>query len=111
MIALYKAPSILSVWSIQRNQSYWEAAKSGVFGDSWWYDNLRLTRPTFVMMCSELEPYLKKQVTHFCLPVPVDKQVAVTLWRLATNVEYRTIACLFGLGISTVCMVVLNTVQ
>ena len=104
-----KAPSKRTIWSKQRSKNYWEAAKCGVFGDSWWYDNLRLTRPTFVMLCSVLEPFIKKQTAHFRLPVAVDEQVAVTLWRLATNVEYRTIASLFGLGISTVCVIVLNT--
>jgi len=29
--------------------------------------------------------------------------VAVTIWRLATNIEYKTIAELYELGISTVC--------
>ena len=40
------------------------------------------------MLCSVLEPFIKKQATHFRLPVAVEEQVAVTLWRLATNV-YR----------------------
>ena len=31
------------------------------------------------------------------MPIPVDKQIAVTIWRLATNIEYRTISALFGL--------------
>ena len=60
-----KAPSKRTIWSKQRCKNYWEAAKCGVFGDSWWYDNLRLTRPTFVMLCSVLEPFIKKQTTHF----------------------------------------------
>ena len=37
--------------------------------------------------------------------------LSVTLWRLATNAEYRTIASLFGLGISTVGNIVLETCQ
>ena len=79
----------------------WE--KSGV------YMNLRMKRLTFVALCSELRPYLRKRISRFRLPVPVDQRIAVTLWRLATNVEYRTIAALFGLGISTVCSIVLKT--
>lgn len=45
------------------------------------------------------------------MPVPVDKQIAVTIWHLATNIEYRTIAALFGIGISTVCTIVCNTTR
>ena len=32
--------------------------------------------------------------------------MAITLWRLGTNVEYRTILHLFGVGISTACNIV-----
>ena len=51
----------------------------------------------------------KKTATRFRLPIPVDEQLAVTIWRLATNVEYRTIAALFGIGISTVCEIIHKT--
>ena len=44
------------------------------------------------------------------MPIPVDKQIAVTIWRLAMNIEYRTISALFGIGISTVCIIVCNTI-
>ena len=37
--------------------------------------------------------------------IPVEKRVALTLWRLATNADYRSVAQLFGLGRSTVCEV------
>ena len=58
------------------------------------------------MLCVELRPHINKQATKFHLPVPVDKQVALTVWRLATNVEYQTISELLGLGISTLCTIV-----
>jgi hypothetical protein len=37
--------------------------------------------------------------------------VAVTIWRLVTNIEYRTIGALFGLGHSTVGEIVLDTCE
>ena len=97
------------MWCKTRNKEYWNAVKRGDLGEEWWYMNLRMKRLTFVALCSELRPYLRKRISRFRLPVPVDQQIAVTLWRLATNVEYRTIAALFGLGISTVCSIVLKT--
>lgn len=39
----------------------------------------------------------------------VERRLAITLWKLATNIEYRSIAQLFGLGRSTVCTIVLET--
>lgn len=35
--------------------------------------------------------------------MPVNKRIAIALWRLATNNEYRSVSHLFGVGISTVC--------
>ena len=49
------------------------------------------------------------QVTRFRLPVSVEERVAVTVWKLATNVEYRTLSALFGLGRSTVGKIVVET--
>ena len=43
------------------------------------------------------------------MPVSVEERVAVTTWKLATNVEYRTLSNLFGLGRSTVCTIVVET--
>ena len=54
-----------------------------------------------------LEIYM--QVTNFRSPISVEERVAVTIWKLATNVEYRTLSALFGLGRSTICTIVVNT--
>ena len=96
----YAAIVTIVVYGVNQETGYWEAVKRGTFGDEWWYDNLRMKRETFAQLCSELQPHLSKKMSHFRTPV------AVTLWRLATNVEYRTISVLFGLGISTVCTIV-----
>ena len=39
-------------------------------------------------------------------PIPVDQSVGITLWYLATCVEYRSIGHLFGVVESTVCTIV-----
>ena len=41
--------------------------------------------------------------------ITVEHRVAITLWCLATCSEYRTIGHLFGVGRSTVCMIVHDT--
>ena len=41
--------------------------------------------------------------------ISVQQRVAITLWCLATPAEYRTIAHLFGVAISTVCQIVHET--
>ena len=106
---LYKNKVNRSIWIKPRRQGYWDAAKRGDFGEEWWHENLRMSKRTFVQLCGELQPYLQRNVTNWRMPLPLDVQAAVTIWRLATNIEYRTIAALFGLGISTVCEVVHRT--
>ena len=41
-------------------------------------------------------------VTHLRRSIGVEQRVAVTIWKLATNIEFRTLSGLFGLGCSTV---------
>ena len=84
---------------------------SGMHGENWWRENLRMSKETFQIICTELKPHIERQVTKFRLPVGVEERVAVTLWRLATNIEYRTIGALFGLGQSTVGEIVLDTCE
>ena len=68
-----------------------------------------MSRETFEIICTELRPFLERKLSRFRQPISVKTRVAVTLWRLATNTEYRTIAELFGLGRSTVCEIVIDT--
>ncbi|XP_041465990.1 protein ANTAGONIST OF LIKE HETEROCHROMATIN PROTEIN 1-like [Lytechinus variegatus] len=49
--------------------------------------------------------------TKFRKAIRPEHRLAITLWRLATNVEYRTLAGLFGVGRSTVGFIVVDTCQ
>ena len=60
------------------------------------------------LVCNKVCSYIQKQRTHMRSLVNVDKHVAVILWRLATNVEYRTLSEVFCIGHSTVCNIVAN---
>ena len=68
-----------------------------------------MSHETFDMLCSELRPHLPRKTTRFREPLSVETRVAITVWRLATNVEYQIIAALFGFGRSIVCEVVIDT--
>ncbi|MBN3296530.1 HARB1 nuclease, partial [Amia calva] len=57
---------------------------------------------TFFYVVSELQPLLERQKTSFRDPVSVEKQVAIALWRFATNLEYRRIGERFGVSCTTV---------
>ena len=70
-----------------------------------------MSRETFEILCNELQPHIGRQMTRLRQPISVDARVAITIWRLGTNTEYRTIAALFGIGRSTACEVVLETCE
>ena len=40
--------------------------------------------------------------------MPVSKRIMIALWRLATNIEYRSLARMFKIGISTACGITLE---
>ena len=96
-------------WMCQRSKEWWNDVVGGVYGDRWWWENLRMSRETFMVLCDKLRPHLERETTRFREPVSVEARVAVTIWKLGTNVEHRTIAALFGLGHSTVGEIILDT--
>lgn len=67
-----------------------------------------MSRETFLFICHELRPHIERTTTRYREP---ENRVAVALWRLSTNTEYRTISHLFGIGISIVCIITREVVQ
>lgn len=90
-------------WTTTTSTDWWERVVMTEFQPSDWLDKFRMSRETFFYLCDKLRPRLARQDTSFRLALPVEKRVAVALWRLASNIEYRTISTLFGVGKSTVC--------
>ncbi|XP_024122851.1 putative nuclease HARBI1 [Oryzias melastigma] len=90
-------------WTTTPSSDWWERVVMTEFQPSDWLDKFRMSRETFFYLCDKLRPRLARQDTSFRLALPVEKRVAVALWRLASNIEYRTISTLFGVGKSTVC--------
>jgi hypothetical protein len=76
------------------------------FDDDQWIENFRMKRETFASLCRDLEASLAPSDHAVRDIVDVQKQVAITLYWLASSAEYRTIGNLFGVGKSTVCSIV-----
>ena len=88
--------------------------QAGTFGNNWWRENLRLSQSTFNIICTELHPFISRRDTILRACISVEERVAITIWKLATNIEYRsnrTLSELFGVGKSTVCEIVNDTYQ
>ena len=67
-----------------------------------------MKRETFASLCRDMEASLASSDHAVRVIVDVQKQVAITLYLLASSAEYRTIGNLFGVGKSTVCIIVHN---
>ena len=78
---------------------------------SWWKENLRMSHSTFTIVCNELCPHIARQSTHLRETISVEQRVAVTIWKLPSNTEYRTLAGMFGIGRSTANEIVNDTAK
>ncbi len=94
-----------TIWSKPRSQNWWDLIVEKTFDDNEWVNNFRLSKSTFNFLCDELRPYLQKENTRFRQAISVRKRIAVALWRLATNSDYRTIGHLFGISKASVCLI------
>uniref|UniRef100_A0A3B1KHZ0 DDE Tnp4 domain-containing protein n=1 Tax=Astyanax mexicanus TaxID=7994 RepID=A0A3B1KHZ0_ASTMX len=79
------------IWIHPRSMAWWEHINN-VRTDKEWLLFFRMRRGTFMHLCDLLRR-------------PVEIRVSVCLWRLATNLEYRSISHLFGVGLSTCCII------
>ena len=71
-----------------------------------WIKNIRMPKAAFNYLCKEVSPFMPIQDTNFRKSLPLEIKLVVTLYFLSGSADYRTIANLFGLGKSTVCIIV-----
>ena len=91
-------------WKKERSTDWFEHIVLETFDDDQWIENFRIKRETFASLC--LEASLAPSNHTVRDVVDIQKQVAITLYWLASSAEYRTISNLFGVGKSTVCSIV-----
>ena len=70
-----------------------------------------MTKDTFRYLVDELRPHIARRNTQFRRCVSVEHRIAITLWRLATSTDYRTLGSLFGVATCTVCVIFLDTIR
>ena len=92
------------LWVKPRSASFFQDIVPG-WNDADFKGNFRISRATFAYLVKELQPFLERQ-EFLRSSIPVDQRVAIALWRLGTNIEYRSISHLFGVGLSSTCVIV-----
>ena len=98
-----------SIWKRERSDYWWSTVVNGIWNDRDFRENFRMSKDTYHFLCQELDIHIRKRNTNFRQCIKVEKRVAITLWRLATNAEYRTISHLFAVGRSTCCTIANET--
>lgn len=74
------------------------------FTDKEWYDNFRVSKTTFEYIVSQIEDEIGRQDTSMRKAISPRKRTAITLYYMSSTAEYRTIANLFGVSKSFVCL-------
>ena len=85
-------------WRKERSSDWYEWIVLQTVTDEQWVENFRMTRQTFNKVCRVLEPDLSPVENNVADAIDVQKQVALTIYWLATPREYRTIGNLFGVS-------------
>ena len=98
--------AVRAVWAKERSTYWWERIVNSTFTPNDWLENFRMSHNTFVYLCNELRQTVEKENTVMRKAIPVEQRVALTLWRLATTADFRTIGHLFGVSKAAVCVVV-----
>ena len=97
---------VRTVWSKERSSYWWEDIVGKTFTSQDWLENFRISNSTFMYLCNELRVSIKREDTIMRKAISTEQRLALTLWFLATNADYRTIGHLFGVSKSTVCVVI-----
>lgn len=91
------------LWMINRTCEWWDDSER--WTEKQWLDNMRMSKNIFQFICDELEDHLRKETTNMRVPIPVSKRVGLTLVKMATNAEYRTLEDHFAVAKSSICKI------
>ena len=105
------SPQPRVAWSLPKSDHWWNYIVLETFTAREWMENFRVSQDTFRYLCQQLRPYIERSNTRLRDAVSLEKRVAITLWTLASPVEYRTVSHLFGVGRSTVCEIFNETCE
>lgn len=93
-----------SLWMKPRSNHFWNEIVLCTYTESDWIESFRMCKETFNELCFLLQPALEPKLVMLKSrePLSVEKQIAVTLYKLASCAEYRVVGNIFGIHKSTV---------
>uniref|UniRef100_A0A8D0GQE7 DDE Tnp4 domain-containing protein n=1 Tax=Sphenodon punctatus TaxID=8508 RepID=A0A8D0GQE7_SPHPU len=101
-------PISREIWVMQKSDDWWQSNVCDSWNEIQWFQNFRMTKDVFTKLVETLTPHLKRKDTCMRKAISVEKRLAITLLKLATTDGYRSVAARFGVGVSTVCNIVIE---
>ena len=96
-------------WMINYGQTWFERLWANCFDHYFreiWRREFRFSVEAFDFINNLVRDKMEKQNTFFRKAIPMEKRVAVALWRPATGNTYRSISKVFGIGLTSVAKIV-----
>ncbi|XP_075780666.1 uncharacterized protein LOC142827931 [Pelodiscus sinensis] len=90
------------IWRLDNSSDWWDPIVLERWEDRQWTQNFRMRRDTFLELCEWLAPALRRRDTCMRPAIPLQKRVAIALWKLSTPDSYRSVGNQFSVGRSTV---------
>ena len=90
-----------SVWAYQREELWFGSMLNDQNFEQHWRSDLRLSQDTFRDIVRVVQAALEKRDIQFRRAMPIEKRVAIALWRLWTGNLFRTVAKTFVVCKST----------
>ncbi|KAJ7322231.1 hypothetical protein JRQ81_018518 [Phrynocephalus forsythii] len=104
-------PNDRTVWSKTQRTDWWDNLLAAQPDSREWIRYFRMSREAVLDLVEKLRPVLQREDTNMRAAIPVDKRVALTLWKLATADSYRSVANQFGVGVSTASVIVMEVCE
>lgn len=82
----------------ERSSMWWENIVGCNFMEEDWLANFRMSKNTFNFLCNELRHHITRNDTVMRKAISVEHRIAIALWYLASNADFRTISHLFGVS-------------
>ena len=90
-----------SLWAYQREELWFDSTLNVQNFEQHWRSDFRMSQDTLRDIVRVVQPALKRRDTQFRRAIPIEKRVAIALWRLSTGNSFRTVAKTFAVGKST----------
>ena len=85
-------------WMIPRPQFWFEEVWRNAVLDMYWHRYFRMRKETFEGIVQLVSPQVQRQDTQLRSAIPIQKCVAIAVWRLAAGDSYCAIGTVFGVG-------------